>query len=592
MRDLTLLAAAFASALASTAGAQHTALVSATPSGASSDGASISPAISADGRRVVFVSSADNLAPGDPGAASDVYLAELGGGPTALLSVSASGAHAGGTSNAAAISADGGTVAFVGSSDGFVPGDANGRRDVFVRHLASGTLTCASVTPSGTTGGHHSEGPLSLSADGRYVAFLSLAEDLVPGQASGPDVFVRDLLLGTTVCASTPLPPQLSTWGCFEPDLSYDGRYVAMTSQESGMLPFDANGIYFDVLVRDLATGALELASVSTSGVQADSSSEAASISADGRYVAFASRATNLVPEDPNPDWDVYLRDRVAGTTVLVSRASSGAVGNGDDVRPAISADGRYVAFDSTSGNLVPDDWNAVADVFVRDLASGTTVRVSVTPSQAEVVHPAYAAAISADGQRVAFASPSPHLASGDSNGAADVFLHDRAGGAVPFCEPGLLGVAACPCLNPAAGPGKGCENSSLTGGAALVGHGFTTLAFETLELRSSGQKPSSTTLVIQGDSLAAGGAVFGQGIRCVGGSLLRLDLGVAQQGSFVSPAPATPSISARSAALGDPLAPGDTRYYFLFYRDPIVQGGCPATATFNATNAVAVDWR
>jgi hypothetical protein len=159
------------------------------------------------------------------------------------------------------------------------------------------------------------------------------------------------------------------------------------------------------------------------------------------------------------------------------------------------------------------------------------------------------------------------------------------------FCTPNVGGVIACPCANPPAGANRGCDNSSATGGASISGSGSPTLAGDTLLLTTAGQRPSGTSIVLQGTTNNGTGVVFGQGVRCVAGLLKRLYVKTAVGGSISAPVGADATISARSAALGDPIQAGQHRFYSVYYRDPIVLGGCDVLATFNATNAVDVGW-
>jgi hypothetical protein len=178
--------------------------------------------------------------------------------------------------------------------------------------------------------------------------------------------------------------------------------------------------------------------------------------------------------------------------------------------------------------------------------------------------------------------------------GAADLRTVARLEGQpnfASFCEPGAAGVSACPCSNPPAAPGRGCDNSSATGGASLAAAGTASLAYDTLVLTTQGEKPSATSIVLQGSASIASGTSFGQGVRCVSGGLKRLYTKTAVGGSIRAPQTGDPSVSARSAALGDPINPGTHRFYQVYYRDPIVLGGCPATATFNATQAIDATW-
>ena len=230
------------------------------------------------------------------------------------------------------------------------------------------------------------------------------------------------------------------------PSVSADGRYVAFGSAAANLVPGDTNGAT-DVFVHDRVTGATERVSVASDGTEGTrgnnqptlNSSDAPSISADGRYVAFESVAPNLVPGDTNGEADVSVHDRVTGATTRVSVASDGTEAVGEStfpvlVAPSISADGRYVAFESAASNLVPGDTNGEADVFVHDRVTGATTRVSVASDGTEATGGYFivpnAPAISADGRYISFDTAASNLVPGDTNGMTDVFVHDRVTGA------------------------------------------------------------------------------------------------------------------------------------------------------------------
>jgi len=201
---------------------------------------------------------------------------------------------------------------------------------------------------------------------------------------------------------------------------------------------------------------------------------------------------------------------------------------------------------------------------------------------------------VSADGRCVAFLSEATNLVAGDTNGVQDVFVRERY--ALPvltvLCEPGVGGVRTCACSNPPSGPGRGCNNSAATGGAMLTAAGGSRLASDTVVFTTIDEKPTATSVVWQGTTTVTG-VVFGQGVRCVGGTLKRLYMKNAVAGSVTAPnfGAGDLSISARSSTLGSPIAAGSTRTYFVTYRDPVVLGGCPSGSTFNVTQAGAVTW-
>jgi Tol biopolymer transport system component len=205
----------------------------------------------------------------------------------------------------------------------------------------------------------------SMSADGRYVAFVSRAANLVAGDTNGDDdVFVSDLLTGRTVRASIATNGAQGNGGSGEPSISADGRRVAFSSG-AGLVPGDTNAAR-DVFVRDLVAGTTRRVSVSSSGAQAADQSLNPAISADGNDVAYESPAANLVPEDTNAAWDVFVRDLRAGQTRRASVSSDGSQGIRDSRSPSLSGDGGRVAFASAAGNLVAADTNRLTDIFVR----------------------------------------------------------------------------------------------------------------------------------------------------------------------------------------------------------------------------------
>ena len=168
----------------------------------------------------------------------------------------------------------------------------------------------------------------------------------------------------------------------------------------------------------------------------------------------------------------------------------------------------------------------------------------------------------------------------------------DNSGAPVAFCDPGVGNVQPCPCVNPPSGTGRGCNNSAATGGATIAGSGASSLAADTLVLTSSNQTANGTTIALQGGATVAAGTTFGQGVRCVGGTLKRLYVkSPGGTGGITAPSGLDLSVSAQSAALGDVIAAGTHRYYMTYYRDPTVLGGCPQASTFNGTNAIDVTW-
>jgi subtilisin family serine protease/Tol biopolymer transport system component len=406
--------------------------VSLTTSGAQANRlSSAPPAISADGRYVAFTSLATNLVPGAPGVAGGVYVRDRRTGRTERASVASDGTAA--TGNAPAISADGRFVAFSGFDPTLVREDRNGQPDVFVHDRVSRTTERVSVASDGTEGNNGaSSAPPAISAGGRYVAFSSYASNLVPGDTNGSeDMFVHDRATGETerVSIATDGSETERFTSSSMPSISADGRFVAFASGGSNLVAGDANNTT-DIFVRDRAVGTTERVSVAGDGSEANSFSSDTAISADGRFVAFGSFASNLVPGDANNSADVFVHDRATGATERASVASDGREGNGFTSGPAISADGRYVGFASGSTNLVAADTNEWWDIFLHDRATGATERVSIADNGGEANEGSLTATtISRDGRHVAFASSASNLVPGDTNGQGDAFVRDRTGG-------------------------------------------------------------------------------------------------------------------------------------------------------------------
>jgi len=344
---------------------------------------------------------------------------------TTRVSVSSTGTQGNKTSRLPSISADGHLVAFQSNSDNLVPADTNGLYDVFVRDTQSGQTSRVSVGSGGTQGNGASQAP-SISGDGRYVAFESKANNLVPADTNSRyDVFVRDLQTGQTSRVSVSSGGTQGFGDSQTPSISADGRYVAFQSNASDLVVSDSNGAY-DIFVRDLQTGQTSRVSVDSSGAQANSDSQLPSISADGRYVAFESNASNLVPGDTNAIYDIFLRDTLTGQTTRVSVATAGTQGNGGSYTPSISADGLHVVFDSDAANLAPGDTNGVADVFMHDMQSAQTKRVSLSSFGTQTIfYDSYAGSVNADGRIATFLSYATNLVAGDTNGHPDVFVRD-----------------------------------------------------------------------------------------------------------------------------------------------------------------------
>jgi Tol biopolymer transport system component len=354
---------------------------------------------------------------------------------TELVSVSSEGIQGNAESDTPAISADGRYVVFTSNASNLVEGDTNGESDIFVHDRKTGETTRVSVASNGTQANNWSAesycmggcSVLSISAGGRYVTFNSAATNLVGGDTDkGPKIFVHDRVTGETiripVVSDEPQEAEMS-WGS---SISADGRYVAFES----WFPMD-------IFLYDRVTGETTRVSVSSDGMQGNPGSKSPSISIDGRYVAFHSGADNLVKGDTNNNCvigeliydvncsDVFVHDRNTGETIRVSISSDGTQANSGSDTPVISVDGRFVTFTSIASNLVEGDTNGFSDIFVHNRVTGETIRVSVASDGTQGNEHSFWSSISADGRYVAFYSSANNLVEGDTNGTYDIFVRD-----------------------------------------------------------------------------------------------------------------------------------------------------------------------
>ena len=450
------------------------------------NGNSVSPAISADGRHVVFESEASNLVANDTNNASDIFVRDLETGTTTLVSVNSSGTGVGnGASTSPVISADGRYVAFASEASDLAANDTNNVSDVFVRDRVTGTTTLVSVRADGSASGNGASDSPVMTPDGRWVAFISKATNLVAGVANNQgEVYARDLVTGTTLWVGVNVASimagvnsQIHPITSYNPVISDDGKYVAFKSLGAASLILrhnlmtattdlastntvgntaglaDSSGpemtgegrfiaytvrtgtgtlAYSAVYLWDAQTGMPTLVSANLSGtISSNTFSDTPVVSADGRFVTFLSDATDLVPNAVDGSYQVYQRDVLNGTTKLVSADTSGGVsGDTGGAIPTISADGRFVAFDSFDGGYVANDINNAYDVFVRDTTTDTTELVSQAdaaahPLTANGFSSVYAGSLSADGRFVAFVSAGDNVVANDTNGYQDVFVRD-----------------------------------------------------------------------------------------------------------------------------------------------------------------------
>jgi RHS repeat-associated protein len=295
--------------------------------------------------------------------------------------------------------------------------------DIFVHDRWISETTRVSVASDGTEGDDGSYTP-SISADGRFVAFESWASNLVSGDTNGTiDVFVHDRQMGETTRVSVASDGTEGDDGSYWPSISADGRFVAFESWASNLVSGDTNGMG-DIFVHDRWISETTRVSVASDGTEGNGdSSYWLSISADGHLVAFESNATNLVSSDTNGWNDIFVHDRWISETTRVSVASDGTEGDDVSYWPSISADGRFVAFESWASNLVSGDTNEMRDIFVHNRQTGETARVSIASDGTEGNGGSYTPSISDDGRFVAFFSRATNLVVNDTNGSGDIFV-------------------------------------------------------------------------------------------------------------------------------------------------------------------------
>ncbi len=428
MRQLTVgLVGVIVALTAATAAAQTIERVSVSSDGVEANGESFSlryDAVSADGRFVVFESYATNLVPADGNGLCDVFLRDRALGTTIRVSEAWGGGDAFGESRYPSISDDGRWIAFSSDAPNIVIGDTNGFVDVFLLDLQTGVMSRVSLAWDGGQANELSHNP-SISDDGRYIAFRSGATNLLAiPMIESRSIYVRDLHTGVNELASVTWEGAQEDGGSWYPHMSSDGRRVKFISNSTNLVPFDDNGVN-DAFVRDLDQGVTSMISVNNDGADANGNSGGFGISGDGRFAGIFSNADDLLPpgEDTNGATDAYVRDLLLGVTERVSVDSSGNQGNADSGSATLDGSGRYAAFDSEASNLAAGDGNGATDIFGHDRATGITTLLTITPTGAQANDDSIRPTLSADGRFVVFNSVATNLVPDDTNGFEDVFV-------------------------------------------------------------------------------------------------------------------------------------------------------------------------
>ena len=532
--------------------AQSTTRISVSSSGLPGSDVSSTPRVSDDGRFVVFITNADNLVAGGASGSLQTYVHDRVTGVTELVSANPAGlpgnshSFADGHANVSSLHCD--LVTFSSLASDLVPGDTNVSSDVFVRNRISNTTTLVSTNAAGQQGNSYSDFA-SISIDGNFVAFESLASNLVPfdtGQKQ--DVFVKNLATGAVELVSKTYLNNFPNGDSGSPAISNDGRWVAYASDATSIVQFDQNGAR-DIFVRDRLNGTTERISVNSAGNEGNASSDEPYISTDGMRIAFQSHASNLVANDTNGFLDVFLRDRVLATTVRVSVGSSGTQANGASYPTSISARGRYIAFYSAASNLFAADTNNMSDAFRYDLYTGVLDVLSVSSTGVLGDDFSEVPSLSAAGDVVAYSSNATNLIAGDTNGTRDVFVRDLLSTATPI-------TSYCT----AKANSNGCVSSIGSSGLASASN---TDAFR---LCAGNVTPFVTGLFFFGKTAAA--APFHGGTLCLAAPLSRspaLNIGTNQGGCGGAIGFAlTSSLLASRGFIS-----GDTGYAQFWFRDP-----------------------
>ncbi len=391
----------------------------------------VSPALSGNGRYVVFraITTSGSFS------RTNAYLRDRATGITELVSVANDGSEGGNTATLD-VSDDGRYVVFTDRNlDG-----STGYFDAYVRDRATNTTELISVNSDGSPGTvNKSASDVSISGDGRYVAFISNSADVVSSDTNGmADAFVRDRITGITQrisIASDGAQANGNSGGNYRgTDISADGRYIVFSSVASNLVPNDTNG-KLDLFIHDRTNGTTTRINLANDGSQINLGADGwFDLSSDGRYMVFSSSDSNLVANDNNGQVDVFVRDLAMDTTELVSFANDGSQSNSLNTFPGISANGRYVSFISMASNLVTGGNPQTIATFVRDRIANTTEMID-TPHDGSVAnHISFGSnAVSGDGRYIVFASAASNLVAGDSdiNTSWDIFIHDRISGQI-----------------------------------------------------------------------------------------------------------------------------------------------------------------
>ncbi len=410
----------------------QTTRVSVDSAGVAANAGSTNGVLSADGRYVVFQSSATNLVTGVSG--TQVYRHDRMSGVTLLVSVASTGTPGNNVSRDPSVSANGRYVAFASFATDLVDGDTNSMSDVFVRDMQAGTTALVSSAGSpadGTSGLSGLSGAREISDDGRYVAFTSFATNLAAGTNNGrQQIYVRDMTTGAVVRASVDAATGAAGDRTSQtPAISGNGQVVAFRSESTNFSPLSTSGVTPEIFARDLVSGTTTLESPGAAATGRSATTPA--LSFDGRYMAFESTGV-LDPRDlDNGTLDVYLRDRVVGTTVLAS-LSNNPIPGATSASPSISGDGRWVGFQSLDDKLVVGDANGLFDVFLYDRTTETIKLVSLNDADEQANAASFGPSVSFDGHLVLFGSTASNLVTSPSSTGNQLYVRNLVSNQAP----------------------------------------------------------------------------------------------------------------------------------------------------------------
>jgi Tol biopolymer transport system component len=378
-------------------------------------------AISGDGRWAGFIAYDPALVVGLPNVVLRAFLHDRQTGSTLVVAQRSDGYIGLSSSQSPTLSTDGGVVAFQYDGNDLGPTDTNSWNDVYVRVLATGAIELVNVSSTGIQSNAGGDTPV-ITGNGRFVLFRSGADNLVPG-ATGSQIYIKDRQSSILSCVTVATPGGFGNQYSERPSASVDGQFVAYQTFATN-LNTQPSGPLPLLLLHDRVAGTHTQVVVSALGQQPNATSDSPAISGDGRYVAFVSAASNLVVNDTNGVRDVFVYERVTGAVTRVSTSSAGIQANAACESPSLSHDGNVVGFLSLASNLVSGDTWGLRDAFVRSRSQSLTTRVSVSSAGVQANNDTDRMVLAGNGRDVAFLSSAGNLVPNDTNGAHDCFVH------------------------------------------------------------------------------------------------------------------------------------------------------------------------